>query len=298
MSFESIVETYRDVVDDALRDSLIDRSGDVPSRLGEAMAYSVLAGGKRLRPVLCLLACEAVGGDRACALPAATALELIHTYSLIHDDLPAMDDDDLRRGRATCHKQFDDATAILAGDGLLTHAFEVLAKSGQEHGLNENQIVESVGALANAAGPAGMVGGQMADLQSETLTDVSVETLIRIHARKTGRLIAAAVQLGGIAGGASAKKVSQLVQYGEKIGLAFQIADDVLDEIGDAETIGKSVRKDADRGKATYPTLLGLANSQSRARELVDQAIDALSDFGDAAEPLRVVANYIIDRDR
>ena len=296
-SFEQLVARYGPRVDEALR-CAVPRSDDLPPRLAEAMNYSLLAGGKRLRPILCLLACEAVGGDAANAVPAATALELIHTYSLIHDDLPAMDDDDLRRGRPTCHKQFDEATAILAGDGLLTLAFEVLADGATRVGMPACDIARSVGLLANAAGAEGMVGGQVADLEGEVSDDVTLDGLVAIHRRKTGRLISGALTLGGIAGAASDPQIAQLTKFGEDIGLAFQIADDLLDETGDAGTIGKEVRKDAGRGKATYPGFLGLDESRRRAEALIADAKAALSSFGDAAEPLKTVADYVVSRDR
>lgn len=297
-SLQSITERYLPLIEETLSSAINVASTDLPERLGEAMNYSLLAGGKRVRPLLCLLACEAVGGDTGKAWPAASAIEQIHTYSLIHDDLPAMDDDDLRRGRPTCHKQYDEATAILAGDGLLTRAFETLAVKGTAVGLSAQQIVDSVATLAKAAGPEGMVGGQAVDLLAETRDDVRLDELIAIHRRKTGCLLTAAVKLGGIAGGANESQLAQLDIYGSSVGLAFQIADDLLDETGDAETMGKGVRKDSVRGKATYPSLLGLKESRLKAETLVDRAIEAVSTFGEAANPLKTVAEYVIRRDR
>lgn len=297
-SLETIASKYRPVIDDALANALPANSADLPDRLREAMNYSLLAGGKRIRPLLCLLACEAVGGEISRAIPAATSLELIHTYSLIHDDLPAMDDDDLRRGRPTCHRQFDEATAILAGDGLLTYAFELLTTGGLNDGLTAQQIVASVQTLAGAAGPEGMVGGQMVDLEAETSTHVDVNHLTSIHRRKTGCLLAAAAVMGGIAGAANDEQLAQLHTYGISVGLAFQIADDLLDETGNAATMGKGVRKDSVRGKATYPSLLGLEESQKCAASLIETAMTAVESFGEAAKPLGTIAKYVIHRDR
>lgn len=291
---ESRLRGFDEHLGQALR---LDR-GHVPDRLFAAMEYSLLAGGKRIRPLLTFLACEAVSADARAALPAAVSIELIHTYSLIHDDLPAMDDDDLRRGRPTCHKQFDEATAILAGDGLLTLAFQHIVVEGKRAGLSDHARVASVECLASAAGPAGMVGGQMADLEAETADDIAVGQLTAIHERKTGRLLAAAAVLGGIAGGANDDQLKRLDRYGRHVGLAFQIADDLLDETGDAGTIGKSVRKDSARGKATFPGLLGLDESRARANDLLNSATEAIAGFGPAAEPLIELGRFIVERDR
>lgn len=294
----TIAAEYRELIDAALADALPTSSANLPRRLGDAMEYSLLAGGKRIRSLLCVLGCRAVGGDVTDALPAAVALELVHTYSLIHDDLPAMDDDDLRRGRPTCHKQFDEATAILAGDGLLTYSFEYLVRNAGRARLPADVILRSVETLANAAGPIGMVGGQMVDLEAETRDDIGIDELMSIHARKTGRLLSAAVVLGGLAGRAGEKQLAQLDFYGRSVGLAFQIADDLLDETGDAATIGKGVRKDSVRGKATYPNLLGIEGSQAKAEQLISEAIDSIESLGEGAKALGVVAEYIIRRDR
>jgi len=266
---------------------------DCPDRLRDAMRYSLLAPGKRLRPVLVLLACEACGGDPESALPAACAIEMIHTYSLIHDDLPAMDNDDLRRGRPTCHKQFDEATAILAGDGLLTLAFEVLARKLQPAEVALACSLE----LASAAGAEGMVGGQMADLEAETSPVSTGDALEAIHRRKTGRLLAASVLMGGQVAQTSPQSLSSLRRYGLAVGLAFQIADDLLDEQSTPEKMGKNVRKDAVLGKLTYPRLWGLAESRRRAESLVDEATTALEPFGDRGRRLSALARFIIARD-
>ena len=268
--------------------------GPCPARLAAAMRYSVMAGGKRLRPVLCLLAAEACGGDRAAALPAACALEMVHTYSLIHDDLPAMDDDDLRRGRPTCHKAFDEATAVLAGDGLLTLAFEVIVA----HVRPAEAAAGCVRALAEAAGPEGMVGGQMADLQAEGRTDGSTEALEAIHRRKTGALLRASLRMGGVVAGAPAGDLAALDAYGRAVGLAFQIVDDLLDVQGDEAKLGKRVGKDSGLGKWTYPGFLGVEGSRLRARQLADEAVAALEPLGPRGGRLRALAVDLLERDR
>ena len=265
-----------------------------PVRLAEAMRYSTLAGGKRLRPVLCLMAAEACGGDAEAALPAACAVEMVHTYSLIHDDLPAMDDDDLRRGRPTCHKAFDEATAVLAGDGLLTFAFELLAR----HVRPASAAAGCVLALAEAAGPDGMVGGQMADLQAEGRAGGTVEALEAIHRRKTGALLRASLRMGGVVAGASGAKLDALDGYGRAVGLAFQIVDDLLDVEGDEAKLGKRAQKDSGLGKWTYPAFLGVDGSRRKARQLADEAAAALAPLGARGGPLRALAMDLLERDR
>jgi len=294
----AFVEEARRRVDKALGLYLPEADEDpkalCPARLASAMRYSVLGGGKRLRPILCLLAAEACGGDIASALPAACALEMVHTYSLIHDDLPAMDDDDLRRGRPTCHKAFDEATAILAGDGLLTLAFEMIARHIQPAGA----AIACVQALAEAAGPAGMVGGQMADLQAEGRTDATLEALEAIHRRKTGALLRASLRMGGLVAGADETALKALHVYGHAVGLAFQIIDDLLDVEGDETKLGKRVGKDSELGKWTYPGLLGIEGSRRRARQLAEEAVDALAPLGEPGERLRALALDLLERDR
>lgn len=269
---------------------------DWPPRLAAAMRYATLGGGKRLRPVLTLLAAEACGGTWEQALPAACAVEMIHCYSLVHDDLPAMDDDDLRRGRPTCHKAFDEATAILAGDGLLTLAFEVIAR-GIAPG---DRAARCVRILAAAAGPEGMVGGQMADLEAEDrpLSDGSAEALRAIHRRKTGALLAASLGLGAAAVGADESQLAALERYGRAVGLAFQIVDDLLDVQGDEAATGKRVGKDAGAGKWTYPAFLGIEESRRRARTLAEEAVAALETFGERGSLLRGLAWQLLERDR
>lgn len=265
-----------------------------PDRLAEAMRYSILAGGKRLRPVFCLLAAEACGADRMAAMPAACAVEIVHTYSLIHDDLPAMDDDDLRRGRPTCHKAFDEATAILAGDGLLTLAFELIGREVRP----ASAAVGCVIALAQAAGPTGMVGGQMADLEAEGRTDGTLQALEAIHLRKTGALLRASLRMGAVIAGAPESWLGALDGYGRAVGLAFQIVDDLLDVHGDEVKLGKRVNKDSGLGKWTYPGFLGVEGSRALAKQLADEAAEALAPLGPRGGRLRSLALELLERDR
>jgi geranylgeranyl diphosphate synthase type II len=259
-----------------------------PRRLYEAMRYSLTAPGKRIRPVLLLAACEAVGGDPQIALPAAAAVEMIHAYSLIHDDLPAMDDDDLRRGRPANHRVYGEATAILAGDGLLTTAFEVLASAELATAVDVATRLAVIFDLAHAAGPGGMVGGQAADLEASDRGEVELPELEFIHTHKTGALIAASLRTGARLGGGSDAQIETLTRYGRHIGLAFQIADDILDQAGES---GEG--EDPDRHQPTYPALLGLAASRDHAEALVDRALLELEPFGTEAAPLRSLARYI-----
>ncbi|MFQ5480169.1 MAG: polyprenyl synthetase family protein [Thermodesulfobacteriota bacterium] len=290
-NLQKYLEAKKAFIDKALG-ALIPPAAGHASVLNEAMRYSLFAGGKRLRPVLTLASAEAVGGDIGAALNTACAIECIHTYSLIHDDLPALDDDDLRRGRATCHKEYGEAMAILAGDALLTSAFEMIAGSPLS---DAGALVKVIGELAAGAGHGGMIGGQVVDLESEGL-EISLPELEYIHTHKTGRLILASVRCGAILGGASAGELAALTEYAEASGLAFQILDDILDVEGSPEELGKAVGGDADKGKATYPSLLGLVESKALGKELVDSAIKAIEGFGESAEPLRQIAFYIISR--
>ncbi len=266
-----------------------------------AMRYSVLGGGKRLRPVLCVMASEACGGALEASLPAACALEMVHTYSLIHDDLPAMDDDDLRRGRPTCHKAFDEATAILAGDGLLTMAFEVVAREVRPW----TAALRCVRILAEAAGPSGMVAGQMADLQAEGRTEAegrpaagTLAALEAIHSRKTGALLRAPLTMGAAIAEAPEPCAEALDRYGRAVGLAFQIVDDLLDVQGDESKLGKRVGKDSELGKWTYPRFLGVDGSRRRARQLAEEAVAALEPLGPRGDSLRDLALALLERDR
>ncbi len=280
---------------EAYLDAWLPAAATFPQPLFEAMRYSVLAGGKRLRPALAFAAAEAVGGTEEDALPFAAALELIHTYSLIHDDLPAMDDDDLRRGKPTNHVLFGEGMAILAGDGLLTDAFALLTRPEllERHGAAV--VLGAVQEIARAAGSAGMVAGQALDLTCEG-REVDLPTLEFLHTHKTGALIRAATVVGGLAGRASDAELRALTQYAERVGLAFQVADDVLDVESTTETLGKPVGSDEGLRKATYPALLGLGESKRRARELVEAAIECLKPLGERAEPLRGLARLAIER--
>ena len=273
---------------------MIDGLDKASGTLKKAMEYSLLSGGKKLRPILALSSAEAVGGKDEDALSAAVALELIHTYSLIHDDLPAMDNDDYRRGIPTNHKVFGEACAVLAGDALLTKAFSILTDNSHvKH--NPEKLIAITHEIAEAAGVGGMLGGQMADIESEK-NDIELAALEFIHIRKTGALILASVRSGAILGGGSDDQIERLSEYGKNLGLAFQISDDILDVIGDDAAMGKKVQKDHVRGKATYPALLGLSESKNRAEELVENALSSIDGFDDAARPLRAIGRYIIER--
>ncbi|MCL6272072.1 polyprenyl synthetase family protein [Sansalvadorimonas sp. 2012CJ34-2] len=272
--------------------SVLDKSGSSShSLLHEAMAYSTLAGGKRIRPLLVRASCEALGGTPENALPAACAMELIHTYSLIHDDLPAMDDDDLRRGKPTCHKAFDEATAILAGDALLTLAFEVITESS----LPAETRLQQTRVLAQAAGAGGMVSGQAMDIEA-TGKNLNLETLKKLHQHKTGALIKASCVLGGLAANGSAEQISALSSYADASGLAFQVQDDILDVTASTEVLGKNQGADINLGKNTYVSLLGLDKAREQAATLRDQALTALYPLGEKAEMLRELADFIVNR--
>jgi len=296
--FVRIVKDKRAVIE-AYLPATLRAIADCPAGLMEAVRYSFLAPAKRLRPLLVLLACDAAGGDEAAALPAASAVEMVHTYSLIHDDLPAMDDDDLRRGRPTCHKQFGEAAAILAGDALLTLAFEVLTDS-----YPAATAAACCRELAHGAGAAGMVGGQVEDLAWENRPTGVVHDLERIHARKTGALFRASLRMGAYtaqgerAAGPEPAVSSALDEYGKGFGLAFQITDDLLDVEGEADRAGKRVGKDAARGKLTYPGLLGVTESRKRAQAACDRAVAALAPFGERGRTLRKLAESVLSRDR
>jgi len=260
----------------------------------EAARYSLGAGGKRLRPILCLAAAEVVGGDIETALPAACALEMIHTYSLIHDDLPAMDNDDFRRGVPTNHKVFGEAIAVLAGDALLTEAFECFAL-GAGVGVSPERVLEVIRIAVKAAGYRGMIGGQVIDLECEN-RKVDLATVEYMHVHKTGALLSASLEIGAILGGGDEARIKSLKTYGHHIGLAFQITDDLLDIEGDAELMGKSPGSDAAKNKMTYPALIGIAQSKDASREHVERSLEALAGFDAKAEPLRAIARYLLVR--
>lgn len=287
MTLKQFLNEKKQRVEAALAASL-QGNPSAPADLVTAMRYSLEAGGKRLRPALTLGACEMACGSDAPALHAACAMEMIHTYSLIHDDLPAMDNDDFRRGRPSCHKQFGEATAILAGDALLTLAFFEAAKCGN---------LDVVRELADAAGINGMAGGQYRDMEAEGMA-IALEGLQRIHEGKTGALITASVRIGALLGNAPPVMLCALTRYGQRLGLLFQITDDILDVVGNAATLGKSVGKDARTEKATYPAFLGVQGARDMARDVADQAVAALRDLGPEADPFRALALYLPERDQ
>lgn len=294
MDIKGYLKNKRDVVDRAL-EKIVPPSATYPPRVFDAMRYSLFAGGKRIRPILAIAAAESLGAADAGLMPIAGALELIHTYSLVHDDLPAMDNDDLRRGRPTCHKVYGDAIAILAGDGLLNLAFEVLTDPRRLKSVPANRMLAITADIAHASGVFGMVGGQVVDMESEG-KDVDFPTLEYIHTHKTGALLRASVRAGALYGRASAKRLRALTRYGEFAGLAFQIADDILDITGTEEEIGKDVGSDLEKGKKTFPSFYGLEESRRRAREVSERAVAALADFDRKADPLRELAKYIVTR--
>jgi geranylgeranyl diphosphate synthase, type II len=266
-----------------------------PETLLEAMKYSLMAGGKRLRPALCMIWAEMLGSERSDVMPFAAGFEMIHTYSLIHDDLPAMDDDDLRRGKPSNHKKFGEAAAILAGDALLTEAFGVMAHTGKR--LEAPCVINAVAEAVRAAGSAGMVGGQMLDMEYTGRGGVTLEELAAMQAKKTGALITASCVCGAILSGAGEADVDRARRYGAAIGAAFQIVDDILDVVGDEAALGKPVGSDEDQGKATYPALAGLDQSRRMAQARVDVALSCLEPYsGEHAGFLRDLAQYIVDR--
>lgn len=296
MNAEETLARYASQIEEALVEAL-PSDPDTPPDLLEAMRYSLMAGGKRLRPILVLLAAEACGADPRDAMPAACAVEMVHTYSLIHDDLPAMDDDDLRRGQPTSHVAFGEAMAILAGDALLTRAFEVLAADLPDPVV----AAECCRVLASAGGSDGMVGGQVADLAATDTSPESVDDPLQIlgaiHRRKTGRLLAASLELGAVVAGAEKQVRESLLDYGQQVGLAFQVADDLLDVEGDINRTGKTSGRDAHLGKWTYPALAGNDTSRRLARNCIASACAAVEPLGEAGEPLKVLAEFVIERD-
>ncbi len=296
MSFnlKEYLEEKQNLVNEALEQYLPPVQN--PTRnLIESMRYSLFAGGKRLRPILCMGAVEALGEDSKLCLPVACALEMIHTYSLIHDDLPAMDDDDLRRGKPTNHKVYGEAMAILAGDGLLTEAFFLLSNYGLNDLIDPAKLIEIIRVISDAAGCRGMVGGQTIDMESEG-KDIEPSLLEMMHACKTGALITASVESGAIAAGADEDSRKALVQYGRHFGLAFQITDDVLDVTGSSEEMGKPAGSDEARNKSTFPALYGLEKTKEMASFHVSRAVESLERFDDRATPLRELVKYLLKR--
>ncbi len=290
---ERYLSDRKQLVEAALQ-SHLDRCDAAPATMRAAMAYSLMAGGKRLRPILALAACEAVGGKSDDAIDAGCAVEMLHTYSLIHDDLPAMDDDDFRRGRPTAHKKFGEAIAILSGDALQAEAFRVLA---QRRRGREERVADVVFELARAAGAVGMVGGQVIDIEA-TGQKITIEELETLHRGKTGELLLVSVRAGARMGGAAADALERLTVYGRALGLAFQIVDDVLDITADLQTLGKDPGSDREAGKTTFVDLLGVDGAKARARSVMDEGLAALASFGERAEALRALGKYTVERDR
>jgi geranylgeranyl diphosphate synthase type II len=287
----------KEIVDSALERYLPEKE-KFTSNLHQAMQHSLFAGGKRIRPILSIASYEAVGGKGERILPFACALEMIHTYSLIHDDLPAIDNDDYRRGKPTCHKAFGEAIAILAGDGLLTEAFRLMTdRPAKDHRSRDGGVIlDLVNEVARAAGVLGMVGGQVADVESEGKA-ADLPAVQYIHARKTGAMIAASVRVGAKLGGAKREILDALTCYGKNLGLAFQIVDDILNVEGKAALLGKKTGSDLFRGKATYPSVLGVEESKKKGRELVEISVNALKPFGPEADPLREIARFVAARE-
>lgn len=279
---------------DAALEKIFPMASGLQKRVIEAARYSLFAGGKRLRPILCLAAAEVTGGDIEPVLPAACALEMIHTYSLIHDDLPAMDNDDFRRGVPTNHKVFGEAVAILAGDALLTEAFGYFAQSAGGT-VSPDKAVKVIRIAVRAAGYRGMIGGQVIDLECEN-QKVSLATVEYMHIHKTGALLSASLEIGAVLGGGNDTQAKALKNYGHHFGLAFQITDDILDVEGDQALMGKTPGSDAAKNKMTYPALLGVAQSRDAAREHVERSLEALAGFDAKAEPLRAIARYLLVR--
>ena len=294
MNIQVYLDQQRQRVDRFLEGTLPLLSAN-PQRLYESMRYSLLGGGKRIRPILTIAAAQALGYDRDAMLPFAASLEFVHTYSLIHDDLPAMDDDDYRRGRLTNHKVYGDGMAILAGDALLTMAFELCSQVDGTEDFSAAQQLAIVRELASGSGHQGMVGGQVMDIQAEN-QEIDLVHLQQIHTFKTGRLIRAAVRIGSIIGEATTQQMQCLTDYSEDIGLAFQIADDVLDMVGTREELGKDAGTDERRGKRTYPSFFGVEGARHLGEECVQRAIARLNTFDKQADPLRHIATYIMAR--
>lgn len=280
-------------IEDALEKSIVSTSKET-DKICESMSYSLMAGGKRIRPVLCIAACEMFGGTMETAMPCAVGLEMIHTMSLIHDDLPSMDDDDLRRGKPTNHVLYGEDVAILAGDALLSTSFEHVAR--ETKGVEPERVLDVVTRLCNSVGPWGLAGGQVMDLESEGKSNVTLDDLRWIHTHKTATLLRVAVATGAILAGATPEEVKACETFGINIGLAFQVADDVLDVTQSTEELGKTAGKDEDTDKTTYPKLMGLEESKAEAQRLIDEAKAALEPFGEKAAPLLAIADYIINR--
>ncbi|WP_331445681.1 farnesyl diphosphate synthase [Natranaerobius thermophilus] len=297
MSLDVFMKNNKNLVDQKLQEYLPNKS-EYPTAIHEAMHYSVFAGGKRLRPLLTLAAGDLFGANKKTILPFACAIELIHTYSLIHDDLPALDNDDLRRGKSTNHVVFGEDIAILAGDALLIYAFELMTSKGVENFTDARTPLWAISEVAKASGTKGMIGGQVVDIKSEKNADIDLETVSYIHKHKTGALFTASIRIGAILSQASQADLEKLTTYAQKLGLAFQVVDDILDIEGDEQKLGKTVGKDDDNEKATYPKIMGLKESHEYASRLHHEALTAISDYGEEANILRELANKIVNREK
>jgi len=300
MAIPFAIEPYlqeRSALVDAALDRYLPDARLEPTILHEAMRYSVFAGGKRLRPVLVIAAAEAVGGSAETVMPAACAIECIHTFSLIHDDLPCMDDDDYRRGKPTSHRVYGEAVALLTGDALLNIAYQLVAEAARKSDLPPSRWLQCMAELGCATGSRGMIGGQVMDMQAES-KDISYEALQAIHRHKTGALLTVSLRMGAILSGAEEGPLESLTQYGKNVGLAFQIMDDILDVVGDERKIGKRVGSDASSEKATYPKLFGIDASRTLAAHAAQEALATLRDFDKRADPLRAIARFVAERER
>ena len=294
MSASQYLSRGREFIDSAICEYL-PKESSYPESIHRSMFYSVLAGGKRLRPVLVIAAAEAVGGNRQDVLPFAIAAEYVHTYTLIHDDLPALDNDDLRRGKPTNHKVFGEAIAILTGDALLTQAFHLMTHSGLMRSVSSKNLLKAAHDMTCALGTEGMIGGQVVDIESESKR-IDAKTLEYIHTYKTGRLIKACIRAGAILSQANETELNALSDYGDQIGLAFQIVDDILDITADEGLLGKDIGSDVNKGKATYPALYGLDESKKKAEKLVEGGIACLENFDNRADPLREIGRFFLQR--
>jgi geranylgeranyl diphosphate synthase type II len=296
MNLKQYLQEKKQVVEQAMEQHML-QDGDLLQNHIEAMRYSLFAGGKRVRPILCIAVAEALGCDKPSTLPVAMSLECIHTYSLIHDDLPAMDNDDLRRGKPTNHVKYGEAGAILAGDGLLTFGFDLLSSKSLTGSLGASTQVQLIQVLAQSAGSLGMVGGQAIDIESEG-QEIPFETLRTLHSCKTGALIKAAVEMGAILGKATDEEYHAFSKYGKHIGLAFQIVDDLLNVTATTEQLGKKAGSDAELDKATYPAFFGVDGTREKAKQAVVDAIECLKQFDSRCDPLRELAQYIYSRNK
>ncbi|MBU4484797.1 polyprenyl synthetase family protein [bacterium] len=294
MNLKEYIKKHQARVNEELK-NYVNSYGKFPKTIFDSMNYSLEAGGKRVRPILAIAACEACGGNAEKAMPVACALEMIHTFSLIHDDLPAMDDDDYRRGKLTNHKVYGEAVAVLAGDGLMTLAFSILSNPDFVNSITPKAAIEIIADISKATGVLGMIGGQVIDMESQG-KKITINELETLHNLKTGELITISVTSGAKVAGATSEQVEAIRKYGEATGLSFQVADDILDIVSTTEELGKDVGSDVENEKATFPALIGLEASRERANKLMNEAIEYLSVFDEKADPLREIARYIVER--